>query len=113
MRDLAAVGDGLVEPPKLLFNPPSSLEFAGIASYQKGVGGSFAGVNELGTRTEIPTRLVGTEDNPRYEQWGFVETVDYPFRTDGYDTDATWQHRWGWEGPPRITPPLAPTSERP
>ncbi|TDC95552.1 indolylacetylinositol arabinosyltransferase [Saccharopolyspora aridisoli] len=113
VRDLAAVGDGLVQPPRLLFNPPDSLKLAGRAAYEQAVGGSFAGVDELGTRIRVPTRLLGTEDKPRYEQWGHVETVDYPLRTDGYDTDTTWTSRWGWHGPPRISPPLAPTSEPP
>lgn len=113
VRDLAAVGNGLVEPPKLLFNPPDRLGFDGIAAYVKGVGGSFTGVDELGTRTEIRTRLLGTESKPRYQDWGRVEIVNYPYPTGGYDTSSTWHSRWGWVGPPRIEPPLAPTSEHP
>lgn len=111
--NLAAVGNGLVQPPRVLFNPPESMEFAGRAAYAKSVGGSFTGVDELGTRREIPTRLVGTEDTPRYEDWGHVEVVEYPIRSNGYDTDTTWQAKWGWQGAPRISPPLAPTSEPP
>lgn len=113
VRDLAAVGDGLVQPPRLLFNPPETLKFAGEAAYARAVGGSFTGVNELGTRSEVPTRLLGSEDEPRNEQWGRVETVAYPLRTDGYDTESTWTSRWGWQGPPRISAPPAPTSEHP
>ena len=113
VRDLAAVGDGLVEPPELLFTPPDDLGFAGRAAFERSVGGSFAGVDELGTRTEIPTRLLGSEDEPRYERWGHVELVSYPMRTHGYDTDSRWHLRWGWEGTPRTTPPPAPTSENP
>lgn len=112
-RDLPRVSDGLAQTPSALLNPPDNFNFAGQAAYAKAVGGSFAGVDETGSRAEVPTRLLGTENNPRYQDWGHFVLVHYPVRRDAYDVATTWTSRWGWQREPRILPPLAPNTESP
>lgn len=98
VRNVPLVGNGLAEAPTVLLNPPESLGFEGRASYNKEIGGSFAGVDEVGNRRTVPTRLRGTRDEPKYEDWGQVSTVTYPVARDAYDTRTTLEQRWGWQG---------------
>ena len=92
------VGDGLAQAPTALLNPPESLGADGRAAYNKAIGGSFAGVDEVGRRNPVPTRLHGTEDEPKYADWGEVSEVTYPMARDAYDKRTTPETRWGWAG---------------
>ncbi len=103
VRRSPEVGDGLAEAPRTLLIPPDRLGFSGVAAFARGAGGSFAAMDEVGTRTTIPTRLQGTEDKPEYEDWGELVTVSYPVQRDAYDTRTSRDPQWGWEGP---RPPL-------
>jgi arabinosyltransferase C len=98
LRDMPRVGGGLVEPPAFLLNPPDDLGFGGVAAYTRGIGGSFAGVPEVGTQDEIPTRLLGVEDKPEYAEWGHLVAVNYPAKGNGYDVHSVPVARWGWTG---------------
>lgn len=98
LRDVPRVGGGLAEEPAVLLESPSTLGFGGTAAYTKSIGGSFAGVTETASTREIPTRLLGTEDKPKYEEWGHLLLVDYPVRTGGYDVQTTPRPQWGWQG---------------
>ncbi|MFR9730615.1 arabinosyltransferase domain-containing protein [Saccharopolyspora sp. MS10] len=107
LRDVPRVGGGLAEAPTALLNPPASLGFDGTAAYNRDIGGSFAGVDEVGRRTPIPTELRGERD-PRYADWGQVSTITYPIARDAYDTRTTRETRWGWQGEGfTITGPLS------
>ena len=98
VRDVPLVGNGLARAPTLLLNPPESLGSDGRAAYNEEIGGAFAGVDEVGQRNAVPTRLRGTEDEPKYADWGQVSEVTYPFARDAYDTRTTPETRWGWVG---------------
>ncbi|MCA1185014.1 MULTISPECIES: arabinosyltransferase domain-containing protein [unclassified Saccharopolyspora] len=106
LRDVPRVGGGLAQAPTALLNPPVSLGFDGTAAYDRDIGGSFAGVDEVGRRTPIPTEPLGPRD-PRYRDWGQVATVTYPIARDAYDTRTTWEIRWGWQGAGFTTGPLS------
>jgi arabinosyltransferase C len=98
VRDMPRVGGGLVEPPAYLVNPPSGLGFGGTAAYVRGIGGTFAGVWEVGTRKEVPTRQLGVEKTPDYAEWGHVIEVDYPMPGNDFDVQSVPVPRWGWRG---------------
>ncbi len=98
VRDMPRVAGGLVEPPAYLFMPPSKTGFGGIAAYARSVGGSFAGVSDLGSQEEIPTRLLGVEDKPEYAEWGRLVAVNYPLPGNGFDVTDVPVSRWGWQG---------------
>lgn len=91
------VRNGLAQAPTVLVEAPQSLGFAGQAVFARSVGGTFAGVEETGTRTEVPTRLLGRDG-----EWGHVSLVHYPVRRDAYDTATSWHTRSGWQ--PETTP---------
>ncbi|GAA2820252.1 arabinosyltransferase domain-containing protein [Saccharopolyspora taberi] len=95
---MPAVGGGLAEPPAVLVNPPNALGFGGTAAYERVIGGSFAGVREIGRRTEVPTRLLGVVDQPQYAEWGHLIEVDYPLPGNGFDVRSVPVSRWGWRG---------------
>jgi arabinosyltransferase C len=99
VRDLPRVGDGLVEPPSVLISAPSGLGFGGTAAFVEGIGGSFLGVSEIGEQTEVPTRLLGTDDKPDYAEWGHLILVEYPVTRDVYSVRTNPRWRWGWRGP--------------
>lgn len=98
VRNSPKVADGLVEAPTTLLNPPEKLGFDGRAAYVRAIGGSFAGVDEVGNRKVVPTRLLGSQDRPEYADWGQLVQVSYPVRRDAYDTRTTSERRWGWKG---------------
>ncbi|GAB3286001.1 arabinosyltransferase domain-containing protein [Parasphingorhabdus pacifica] len=98
LRDMPRVERGMVQPPAYLINPPTALGFGGTAAYERGIGGSFAGVREVGHQREVPTRLLGTENTPPHTEWGHLIAVDYPLRGDGYDVRTEPVARWGWRG---------------
>ncbi|MCI2418679.1 arabinosyltransferase domain-containing protein [Saccharopolyspora sp. K220] len=98
VRDMPRVAGGLVEPPAYLLNPSAELGFGGTAAYQRGIGGTFAGVSEVGTREEIPTRLLGVEKTPDYADWGHLIVVDYPLPGNDFDVQSVPFPRWGWRG---------------
>lgn len=98
VRQSPRVADGMVEAPTALLIPPARLGFDGQASFERDVGGSFAGIDEVGRRRTVPTRLLGTEDKPDYEDWGQLVRVSYPMLRDAYDKRTVGVIRWGWEG---------------
>ena len=98
VRNAPRVADGLARAPTALVNPPESLGFDGRAAYADEIGGSFAGVDEVGQRNPVPTRLRGTRDEPKYADWGEVSEVTYPMARDAYDTRTAPETRWGWVG---------------
>lgn len=98
VHDFPEVGGGLAEPPQMLITPPASFGFGGEAAYSRDIGGSFAGVRDTGTQREIPTRLLGMEDQPQHREWGHLWAVDYPLPANHYDVDSVHEPRWGWRG---------------
>lgn len=98
VRQVPLVGNGLAQAPTVLLDPPDSLGFEGKAAYNKDIGGSFAGVDEVGNRATTPTRLRGTENKPQYQDWGQVSTVTYPIARDAYDVRISLEPSWGWQG---------------
>lgn len=102
VRDSPRVAGGLAEAPTALLNPPEDLGFDGRAAYVREIGGSFAGVDEIGQRQEVPTRLRGSENRPDYADWGRFEQVSYPVQRDAYDTRAEQRWQWGWQGAPAV-----------
>ncbi|MGP4018480.1 arabinosyltransferase domain-containing protein [Saccharopolyspora sp. 5N708] len=97
-RDMPRVAGGLVEPPAYLLKPPSGLGFGGTAAYTRGIGGTFAGMAEVGTQKEIPTRLLGVEKTPEYAEWGHLIQMDYPIPGNQFDVQSVPFPRWGWRG---------------
>nr|WP_228046190.1 arabinosyltransferase domain-containing protein [Saccharopolyspora sp. HNM0983] len=102
VRNGPRVAGGLAEAPTALVNPPADLGFDGRAAYLREVGGSFAGVDELGQSQEVPTRLRGSEQRPEYADWGRFVQVSYPVDRDAYDTRTGQRWQWGWQGPPAV-----------
>ncbi|WP_093423191.1 arabinosyltransferase domain-containing protein [Saccharopolyspora flava] len=98
LRDLPKVQDGLVEPPAFLLTPPNSMGFGGTAAFERGIGGSFAGVRDVGVQNEIPTRLKGDEKTPEYSEWGHLIEVQYPYPGNRFDVQRVDEPRWGWRG---------------
>ncbi|RRO15153.1 indolylacetylinositol arabinosyltransferase [Saccharopolyspora rhizosphaerae] len=98
MRDLPKVEDGLVEPPAYLITPPNSMGFGGTAAFERGIGGAFAGVRDVGVQEEIPTRLNGYEKTPEYSEWGHLFEVQYPYPGNRFDVQRVEATRWGWRG---------------
>lgn len=94
-RNQPRVRNGLAQTPTVLVEAPRSLGFAGQAAFARSVGGTFAGVEQTGLRTEVPAHLPGREG-----QWGRISLVHYPVRRDAYDTNTSWHTRSGWQGPP-------------
>lgn len=88
------VRNGLAQTPTVLVEAPQALGFAGQAAFARSVGGTFAGVEQTGVRTEVPAHLAGREG-----QWGHISLVHYPVRRDAYDTKTSWYIRSGWQGP--------------
>lgn len=100
LRHSPKAAHGLVESPDTLLLPPRELGFPGEASFEKTVGGSFAEPDRIASREVVPTRLLGTEDEPQYADWGQLVHLSYPFRRDSYDAELHERWRWGWQGPP-------------
>lgn len=98
VRTSPRVADGLAETPDVLLRGPSDLGFSGQASFATGIGGSFAPMAANDEQEQVPTRLRGTDTRPRYDDWGSITTVTYPYARDAYDTAGTRVERWGWEG---------------
>ncbi|QUG99549.1 arabinosyltransferase domain-containing protein [Saccharopolyspora erythraea] len=98
LRAMPEVGGGLAEPPAYLVNPPHELGFGGRAAYERVIGGSFAGVREVGHQKEVPTRLLGVDHAPQYAEWGHLIEVDYPLSGNGFDVQSVPVSRWGWRG---------------
>ncbi|MDA3628685.1 arabinosyltransferase domain-containing protein [Saccharopolyspora sp. WRP15-2] len=98
LQDMPRMAGGLVEPPAYLVTPPSGTGFGGTAAYTRSIGGSFAGVGEVGNRKEVPTRLLGVEKTPEYAEWGHLIEVDYPMPGNEYDVRGVPVPRWGWRG---------------
>ncbi|MEB3369486.1 arabinosyltransferase domain-containing protein [Saccharopolyspora mangrovi] len=98
LRDLPKVEDGLVEPPAYLITPPNSMGFGGTAAFERGIGGAFAGVRDVGVQEEIPTRLNGYEKTPEYSEWGHLIEVQYPYPGNRFDVQRVEGPRWGWRG---------------
>ncbi|WP_229679976.1 arabinosyltransferase domain-containing protein [Saccharopolyspora thermophila] len=98
LREMPRVAHGLAEPPAYLLNPPAALGFGGTAAYERGIGGTFAGVAEVGTQEEVPTRLVGAERTPDYAEWGHLIAVRYPLPGNRFDVRSVSVPRWGWRG---------------
>ncbi|MER7010593.1 arabinosyltransferase domain-containing protein [Saccharopolyspora sp. NPDC000359] len=98
LRDMPRVSGGLVEPPAYLVTPPSGMGFGGTAAFARGIGGTFAAVNEVGHRKEVPTRLLGVEKAPDYPEWGHLIEVDYSMPGNEYDVRSVPAPRWGWRG---------------
>ena len=56
---------------------------------------------DVGSTTRRPRcrpACAGTEGRPRYDDWGSLTTVTYPYDRDAYDKSGTSVERWGWEG---------------
>ncbi|MFC7342419.1 arabinosyltransferase domain-containing protein [Saccharopolyspora griseoalba] len=98
VRDLPRIRDGVVQPPAYLLVPPRSMGFGGEAAYTRAIGGSFAGVREVGVQREIPTRLLGARETPRSAEWGHLIEVRYPFPDGRFDVQREPVRRWGWRG---------------
>ena len=98
VRNAPRVADGLATTPDVLLRGPSDLGFAGDASFVTGIGGAFAPMSLEDEESEVPTRLRGTDTRPRYDDWGSITKVTYPYDRDAYDTAGTSVERWGWEG---------------
>ncbi|MDQ4116903.1 MAG: arabinosyltransferase domain-containing protein [Actinomycetota bacterium] len=98
IRTSPPVADGLATTPDVLLRGPAALGFAGDASFATVIGGAFAPMSRIGTESEVPTRLRGTETRPRYRDWGSLTRVTYPYPRDAYDRRGTTVERWGWEG---------------
>ncbi len=98
VQDLPRVAGGLGEPPAYLVNPPDDMGFAGFAAYARGIGGTFAGVREIGAEREVPTRLLGAEKTPDYAEWGHLIAMDYPLPGNDLDARSVPVSRWGWRG---------------
>ena len=98
LRDLPQVGGGLVEAPAYLITPPGSMGFGGTAAFERGIGGAFAGVRDVGAQEEIPTRLNGYEKTPEYSEWGHLIQVQYPYPGNRFDVHRVQAPRWGWRG---------------
>ncbi|MGW1682067.1 arabinosyltransferase domain-containing protein [Saccharopolyspora sp. NPDC002376] len=98
LQDMPRMAGGLVEPPAYLVTPPSGMGFGGTAAYTRSIGGSFAGVWEVGNRNEVPTRLLGVEKTSEYAEWGHLIEVDYPMPGNEYDVRGVPVTRWGWRG---------------
>ncbi len=111
IRNEPRVADGLAETPDVLLRGPGDIGFAGDASFAGGVGGAFAPMAANDRESAVPTRLLGTETRPRYEDWGRIVKITYPYARDAYDRAGTTVERWGWEGDdtpigyPEIPPP--------
>lgn len=106
---LARVGDGLVEPPRLLLAPAGALGFSGDASFATGIGGVFAGLEELGARRDVTTRLQGSLSRPQNTTWGVLQVTDYPIATSAYDRTTSQRWQWGWQGPKSVLLSEPPT----
>ncbi|TCK25162.1 arabinosyltransferase domain-containing protein [Pseudonocardia endophytica] len=98
VRKSPRVADGLAGAPTVLLRGPADLDFAGDASFAASVGGAFAPMTVYDTESRLPTRLRGTDTRPRYDDWGSITRVTYPYPTDAYDRATTPVERWGWEG---------------
>lgn len=98
LRDLPEVGGGLVQPPAYMITPPNSMGFGGTAAFERGIGGAFAGVRDVGVQEEIPTRLNGYEKTPEYSEWGHLIEVQYPYPGNRFDVQRVEAPRWGWRG---------------
>lgn len=98
LRDLPEVGSGLVQAPAYLITPPNSMGFGGTAAFERGIGGAFAGVRDVGVQEEIPTRLNGYEKTPEYSEWGHLIEVQYPYPGNRFDVQRVEAPRWGWRG---------------
>lgn len=105
LRNSPRAAHGLVETPSALLLPPADLGFSAEASFEKVIGGSFAGADRIGQREVVPTRLRGTEEKPQQADWGQFVRVSYPVQRDAYDTEMTSQWRWGWDGDPASISP--------
>jgi hypothetical protein len=98
LRDLPEVGGGLVQPPAYMITAPDSMGFGGTAAFERGIGGVFAGVRDVGVQEEIPTRLNGYEKTPEYSEWGHLIEVQYPYPGNRFDVQRVEAPRWGWRG---------------
>ncbi|MEV4734808.1 arabinosyltransferase domain-containing protein [Saccharopolyspora sp. NPDC049426] len=98
LRDLPQVGSGLIQAPAYLITPPNSMGFGGTAAFERGIGGAFAGVRDVGVQEEIPTRLNGYEKTPEYSEWGHLIEVQYPYPGNRFDVQRVEAPRWGWRG---------------
>ncbi|MBB5072873.1 arabinosyltransferase C [Saccharopolyspora gloriosae] len=92
------VAGGLAQAPTTLLTPPDDLGFAGQAPFVREIGGSFAGIREVGVEGTVATRLLGAQRRPQDADWGELVRVAYPMRRDAYDTATSTERRWGWEG---------------
>jgi hypothetical protein len=91
---LPALADGMVAPPRLLLTAPKPFTDDGAADrHYRPFGGAFAGVGAVADYQEIPTRLVGSNDQ---KAWGSLFAVDYKYRTDGFEVHRTRVERTGW-----------------
>lgn len=98
LRNLPEVGGGLVQAPAYMITPPDSMGFGGTAAFERGIGGTFAGVRDVGVQEEIPTRLNGYEKTPEYSEWGHLIEVQYPYPGNRFDVQRVEAPRWGWRG---------------
>lgn len=98
VRNLPSATDGLVRAPTLLIKPPAETGFDGEAPFSPQAGGVFLGESQVGSAAVVPTRLAGTEDKPRYTDWGQAVLVTYPMQRDAYDVHTRTVDRWGWAG---------------
>lgn len=98
LRNLPRVVGGLVEPPGLLLTSPEALGFGGTAAFERSIGGTFAGVRDLGQWRELPTQLRGVDRTPEYPEWGHLIEVEYPYSGNLFDVQRVSVPRWGWKG---------------
>ena len=91
------VAHGLAQTPKTLVLPKDGFSGIAEAPFDEEPGGTYAGLRQITTLHEVPTRLTGPEMLPQHANWGHIVLLEHPLVDDDYTAGTVPVRRWGWE----------------